>query len=412
MSLILFKNAKLLDPLKKDLQDGFSVLVEKDAIKEVSDKSIKAKNAQTFDLKGKVLMPGLIDLHAHVVATQLNLNVQAQLPNALVLMRSLSIMQGMLRRGFTTIRDAGGGDWGLKCAIEEGDIVGPRLFISVHALSQTSGHSDIRARSDFTGAQICGCCFRSGSIGRVVDGVDALRKAVREEFLMGADQIKIMASGGVASPTDPVASMGYSESELLAIVEEASNRQSYVMAHCYTAEAIERAVRCGVRTIEHGNLVDAKTAKLMAKKGAYAVPTLVTYDALANEGAKYGLGPESVVKIETVRSKGLHSLELYKKAGVKMGFGTDLLGPSQRLQSDEFKIRTQVLSPQEVIQSATTTAAEILNMQGKLGRIAGGAMADLLVVNGNPLKDISYLLGQGENIPVVMKGGKIYFNDL
>ena len=413
MTAVLFKNANLLDPLQADLQEGFHVLVEDGRIKEVSDRPLQASSAQVIDVAGKTLMPGLIDLHAHVMATQLNLSSQGVLPDALVMMRAVPIMAAMLRRGFTTIRDAGGAGWGLKCAVEEGTVTGPRLFISGRAISQTGGHGDPRPRSDhLRPMSFCGCCFRAGDIGRVADGIEDVRKAVRQELQMGADQIKMMASGGVASPTDPIASFGYSEDEIRVIVEEAAGRQTYVMAHSYTAEAIERAVRLGVRTIEHGNLVDERVARIMAEKGAYVVPTLVTYEALANEGADYGLPPDSVAKIATVRTAGLHSLEIYKRAGVKMGFGSDLLGPSQRLQSDEFRIRAQVLSTHEVIQSATTVAAEVLRMEDKLGRLVPGAHADVLVVDGNPYKDVSCLLGQGDHIPLVMKDGKIYHNEL
>lgn len=413
MTAILFKNANLLDPESPELREGMHVLVEDGAIKEVSDRPIAAQSARQIDVRGRTLMPGLIDLHVHVMATQLNLSTQGMLPDALVMMRSVPIMAAMLRRGFTTVRDAGGAGWGLKCAVEEGTVVGPRLFISGRAISQTGGHGDPRPRSDhLRPMSFCGCCFRAGDIGRVADGVDDVRKAVRQELQMGADQIKIMASGGVASPTDPIASFGYSEEEIRAIVAEARGRQTYVLAHAYTAEAISRAVKCGVRTIEHGNLIDDDAAAVMATHGAFVVPTLVTYEALANEGAEYGLPPDSVAKIATVRTAGLQSLEIYKRAGVKMGYGSDLLGPSQRLQSDEFRLRAQVLSPHEVIQSATSIAAEVLNMRDRLGRIVPGAIADVLVVDGNPYKDVSCLLGQGDHIPLVMKDGKIFHDAL
>lgn len=413
MASVLFKNANLLDPLQADLLEGHHVLVEDGVIKEVSDKPITSASAQVIDAAGRTLMPGLIDLHVHVLATQLNLSTQGVLPDALVMMRAVPIMAAMLRRGFTTVRDAGGAGWGLKCAVNEGTVKGPRLFISGRAISQTGGHGDPRPRSDhLRPMSFCGCCFRAGDIGRVADGIDDVRKAVRQELQMGADQIKMMASGGVASPTDPIASFGYSEEEIRVIVEEAASRQTYVMAHSYTADAIERAIRNGVRTIEHGNLVDERVARFMAEKGAFVVPTLVTYEALANEGADYGLPPDSVAKIATVRTAGLHSLEIYKKAGVKIGYGSDLLGPSQRLQSDEFRIRNEVLSTQEVIQCATTTAAEVLNQVGQLGRIQAGALADVLLVDGNPYRDISCLLGQGEHLALIMKGGVIEHNSL
>lgn len=413
MASVLFKNANLLDPLQAELLEGHHVLVEDGVIKEVSDKPLSSASAQVIDAAGRTLMPGLIDLHVHVLATQLNLSTQGVLPDALVMMRAVPIMAAMLRRGFTTVRDAGGAGWGLKCAVNEGTVKGPRLFISGRAISQTGGHGDPRPRSDhLRPMSFCGCCFRAGDIGRVADGIDDVRKAVRQELQMGADQIKMMASGGVASPTDPIASFGYSEEEIRVIVDEAASRQTYVMAHSYTADAIERAIRNGVRTIEHGNLVDERVARFMAEKGAFVVPTLVTYEALANEGADYGLPPDSVAKIATVRTAGLHSLEIYKKAGVKIGYGSDLLGPSQRLQSDEFRIRNEVLSTQEVIQCATTTAAEVLNQVGQLGRIQPGALADVLLVDGNPYRDLSCLLGQGEHLALIMKGGVIEHNAL
>lgn len=413
MSSFLFTNAALLDPLQPHLLEGHSVLIEDGLVKEVSDRPLKSAAARTIDLKGKTLMPGLIDVHVHTIAIQLNLPGQVMLPNVFVTLKALPILRGMLRRGFTTVRDAGGAGLALKQSIEQGLAVGPRLFIAGRSLSQTGGHGDVRARYDFQALDTpCACCVRVGALSRIADGVDEVRRAVRQELQMGADQIKIMASGGVSSPTDPIGALGYSEDEIRAIVAEARARGTYVMAHAYTPESMQRAARLGVRTIEHGNLVDAETARIMAEHQAYAVPTLVTYEALAAEGEKYGLPPESVVKIASVRDAGLRSLEIFQRAGVKMGFGTDLLGESHRLQSEEFTIRAQVLSRAEVIASATTIGAEVLNMTGKLGQLTPGAFADALVVDGNPFKDLSCLTGQGEHIPLVMKGGQIYFDEL
>jgi imidazolonepropionase-like amidohydrolase len=183
------------------------------------------------------------------------------------------------------------------------------------------------------------------------------------------------------------------------------------MAHAYTAEAISRAIKLGVRTIEHGNLIDEATAQLMAEKGAYAVPTLVTYEALAKEGEKLGLPSDSVAKIEIVRQAGLTALQMLKKAGVKIAYGSDLLGASQRLQSDEFKIRSRVMSNFDVIQSATLIGAEVLNQVGQLGRIQEGAIADMLLVDGNPYQNIDCMLGQGDHIELVMKAGKIFYSN-
>ncbi|VVD66032.1 peptidase M38 [Pandoraea eparura] len=409
MESILLSNCALLDPVKGELREDHAVLIEGGRIKEVSDKPIRAASAREIDAHGRTVMPGLIDLHVHVHATQLDLAAQAHLPNVLVTLKSVPILQGMLRRGFTTVRDAGGAGHAIKHAVESGLAEGPRLFVSGRAISQTGGHGDGRARTDYVGTDgPCPCCVRVGALSRVADGVDEVRRAVREELQMGADQIKIMASGGVASPTDPVGAWGYSEDEIRAIVAEARARGTYVLAHAYTASAIERAVRCGVRTIEHGNLVDVPTARYMAEQGAYVVPTLVTYDALANEGKSLGLPDDSVAKIANVHAAGLRSLEIFREAGVKMGYGSDLLGESQRLQSDEFRLRAEVLSPAEILRSATLIGAEVLGQSGQLGEIVPGAHADVLIVDGNPLASLDCLLGQGERIPMVMKGGRIH----
>ena len=413
MTSVLFRNGALLDPLQPELIPGHEVLVENGLIKEVSDRPIKSAGARVIDLKGKTVMPGLIDLHVHVIAIEFNLPRVMTLPNVLVTLRAVPLMRAMLRRGFTTIRDAGGAGYPFKQAVEAGLAEGPRMFVSGRALSQTGGHGDMRTRSDYMPPDApCGCCVRVGALTRVADGVDEVRRAAREELQMGADQIKIMASGGVASPTDPVGAWGYSEDEIRAIVAEARGRQTYVLAHAYTPDAIARAVRCGVRTIEHGNLIDNTTARLVAEHNAFVVPTLVTYEALASEGGKYGLPEASLAKVADVHEAGLRSLEIMKHAGVRMGFGTDLLGESQRLQSDEFRLRAEVLSPAEAIASATVTGADVLGMTDKLGRLVPGAFADLLVVDGNPLQSIDCLLGQGEHIPLVMKGGHIHFDEL
>lgn len=407
---LLFKNAVVIDGTSAEARPGHYVLVEGNTIREVSAAPIASASASAIDLKGRTLMPGLIDCHVHVVATMANLARNAAMPTSFQALKSVAVMDGMLKRGFTSVRDASGADYGLKLAVEEGLFRAPRLFIAGKSLSQTGGHGDLRGR--FDDRDFCLCHARLGLLSRVADGVDAVRKAVREELKAGADFIKIMASGGVASPTDPIDWLGYSRDEVLAIVEETDKSKTYVAAHAYTAEAIGRAVELGVRTIEHGNLVDAPTAALMAKKGAYVVPTLVTYDALANEGASLGLPPESVAKIENVRGAGLRSLEIFRQAGVKMAFGTDLLGEMHRHQSTEFTIRARVLPAHEIIASATTVAAELLRMEGKLGVVAPGALADLLVIDGNPLTDISVLTGQGERIAAILKDGVFVKNTL
>lgn len=410
MSTILFQNAAILDGRSDEALADHHVLVENGEIREVSDRPIKATSARVVELAGKTLMPGLIDCHVHVIATVTNLGLNADLPNTLVALRSARIMRDMLMRGFTTVRDLGGAEYGLVQAIEEGLIEAPRLVICGKALSQTGGHTDYRGRSHSRSVEYY--ADRAGTLGRVVDGVDALRRAAREEFKGGAQFLKIMANGGVSSPTDPIAFLGFSDDELRAAVEEARHAQTYVAAHLYTDEGIRRAVELGVESVEHGNLITAETARLVKEKGAYVVPTNVTFDYLAKEGASYGLPPESVAKIEDVRAQGLAALEILQQADVMMAYGSDLLGEMHRHQSDEFLLRRDVLPAIEVIRSATVNAAKVVRQEGKLGVVAPGAHADLIVVAGNPLKDMSLLTGQGKHMPAIMKAGRFVKDEL
>jgi imidazolonepropionase-like amidohydrolase len=349
-------------------------------------------------------MPGLIDAHVHVVAVDASLARCAAMPDSLVMARSIRLMGEMLRRGFTTLRDVGGADHGQVAAIEEGTVLAPRLVIAGKALSQTGGHCDFRGRYD---ARPTDYERRLGALGRLCDGVPAIRQAAREEIKAGARFIKIMANGGVASPTDPIHFLGFSREELLAVVEEAENAGTYVSAHLYTDAAIRRAVECGVRSLEHCNLIGPETARLAAARGAIAVPTLVTYDKLSEEGEALGIGAEAVAKVDDVRLAGMDSLRIMQEAGLPMAYGTDLLGPMQRHQSEEFVIRGRVLPAQAVIASATHVAAKLLCMEGEIGCIAPGAHADLIAVDGNPLQDLGLLTGQGRHMPLIMKAGQV-----
>ena len=269
MTITVISGGNVLDLSQGALLEHHHVVIEDGHIVEVTDRPVDLPGARLIDARGKTVMPGLIDCHVHVLASNANLGTSAAQPNILAVIRALPVLSAMLGRGFTTVRDAGGADWGLTQALEGGLIPGPRIFPSGKALSQTGGHGDFRPRGDTL--EPCSCCFRAGAIARVVDGVDAVRLAVREEIQKGATQIKIMASGGVASPTDPIGNTQYSEDEIRAIVAEAEAANTYVMAHAYTGRAISRAVRCGARTIEHGNLVDEDAARLMhggvAKRG-------------------------------------------------------------------------------------------------------------------------------------------------
>ena len=286
MSAYLFHGGRFLDPRQDGLVDGMHVLVEDDRIREVSDRPIAAAGASRVDLRGRTLMPGLIDAHIHLMMREVNFHLLDGIPLTLLAAKGSASAREMLMRGFTSVRDTGGADYGMKAAIESGLFEGPRLFISGMPISQTGGHGDFRKRTQTVFE--CHCCSGLAYAARVADGVPEMLRAVRDELRKGADQIKIMVSGGVASQADPLESLQFRMDEIEAAVEETTRWGTYVCAHAYAAEAIRRAVTAGVRTIEHGNLIDEPTARLMAERKAYLVPTLVAYDALKRRGPEYG----------------------------------------------------------------------------------------------------------------------------
>ena len=408
MTQYLFRHVELLDPAQDRLLGGREVLVEGELIREVSDRPIQPAGATLIDGGGRTLMPGLIDCHVHVFLSELNIRNLEHVPLTLMTARAAELMRGMIDRGFTTVRDTGGADWGIKAAVEGGLLQGPRLFISGRAIGPTGGHSDSRRRTD--GGAPCGCCNAMVFTMALADGPDEVRRSAREQMRQGADQVKIMMSGGVASPYDPLDSLQYSPGEVAAVVEEAQAFGRYVCAHAYTPEAITRAMQGGVRTIEHGNLIDEPAARLMADNGAFLVANLVTYHAMKERAAQLGMSADMLAKNDVVLEAGYRSLEICKRAGVPVAYGSDLLGPLQEEQSREFLIRGEVMKPIEVIRSATTVAARVLRREGTLGVIAPGALADLLVVDGNPLLDLGLFQKQGAHLTAIMKGGAFHKN--
>ena len=404
----LFRNARLLDPRFDEAREGYEVLVEDGEFKEVSDRPIAARSAHIIDCAGRTLMPGLIDSHVHVYLSEVNVSALEHIPVSLLAARAAPLMLAMLNRGFTTVRDTGGADWGIKEAVAKGYLPGPRLFISGRAIGPTGGHSDMRRRTD-TGEH-CRCCDGMRFTMAIADGVDGVRAVVREELRQGADAIKIMVSGGVASPYDPLDSRQFSIPEIAAAVEEAEAFKRYVLAHAYTPEAITRAVGQGVRTIEHGNLIDTRTAELLASRQGYLVANLVAYVTMKERAAQFGMSPEKLEKNELVLRGGFESLEICRKAGIKVGFGSDLLGQLQEEQSREFLLRAEVVSPLEAIRSATLIGAEIVRMPGRLGVIEPGAIADLLLVDGDPVANLELLQHQGRSLAAIMKAGRFHKN--
>ena len=409
--MIVFRNATLVDATHAEAREGFDLLVEGDRIKEISDRPILAGDAREIDLKGLTLMPGLIDAHVHVKATSLNLRDLQATPVSYLIAQTAQIMRGMLERGFTTVRDAAGADRGLADAVDHGLFAGPRLRVSGLALSQTGGHSDGRPPTVQVNPAETALHNQMQQLGRIADGVDECRRAARDELRKGAHQIKIMAGGGVSSPADPIENTQYTPEEMEAITFEAKAWQTYTFAHTYTPEAISMAARAGCRTLEHCNLIDAPTARLLADLDAFHVPTNITYWALNKHGAEYGFPKVSIDKLAQVVDAGLRAVETSKDAGVRIGFGTDLLGPCHRYQADEFNLAAEVLGPRGALIACLETNAEILRIPD-IGKLEVGFLADLIVVDGNPLEAVGCLTDDGAGISLVMKDGHIYKNRL
>ncbi|MFM0203159.1 amidohydrolase family protein [Paraburkholderia fungorum] len=409
MTRIVFRNANLFDSFTGELNPETTIVVENGKIGTVTRGSLAVDDAQEIDVAGRVVLPGLIDGHVHVAATVPDFFKLSMLPQSLVTAQTSDILEQMLKRGYTTVRDAGGADSGLVQAIELGHFAGPRLFIAGRALTQTGGHGD--ARPAFYPGMNCACCGAIGLLGAVADGVSEVRRAARNEIRNGATHIKVMAGGGVSTPNDPLEGTQYSIEELTAIVEEAKAARTYVMAHAYAPEAIQRAVRAGIRSIEHGNLLDLETAQLMAEYGAYLVPTLATYAAIERNGEKLGWTPAMREKADRVKHQGIEAIRIAQSAGVKIGLGSDLLGDMHACQYEEFTLRQAAMKPADILKSATSVNAEMMNQTGKIGVVAPGAYADLLVLDRNPLEDLGVFQQPG-TLSAVMKGGQFYVNNL
>jgi imidazolonepropionase-like amidohydrolase len=407
-SILILRNASVLDVRENQILPGRHLLLEGGRIREVSDRPLRSAAANEIDLRGRTLMPGLCDAHVHVTAVTADFAALRHLSPSYVAVRAQTIVHGMLMRGFTTVRDAGGADYGLAAAVEEGLVAGPRLLFCGHAISQTGGHGDMRQRGQHE-LDDCLCC---AGLGRVCDGVPEIRRTVRDEVRKGAHQIKLMVSGGVSSPTDRISSTQFSIDEITAAVEEAEAASLYVMGHAYTARAINRALRCGVRSIEHGNLMDEESAGLFVERKAFLVPTLSAYRTLAKFGIEAGLPKELHAKVFDVLDAGMRALELAERRGVSLVYGTDLLGILHEHQSLEFSIRSEVQTPAAVIRSATLTAARLFQMEGEIGVVEPGARADLLVIDGDPLGDLGLLQDQGRHIRAILKDGRFFKNEL
>jgi imidazolonepropionase-like amidohydrolase len=408
--IMVFANARVFDGVSEEIADGRHVVVEDGRIREIAATAPRFREAEVVDCRGRFLMPGLIDAHFHACSPSFDISGGDRMAPSLMASHAARILEGALERGFTTVRDAAGADIGLFLAIEQGLIRGPRLFFAGRALSQTGGHGDVRRAEE---VQPCGCQGYSGALTRVVDGVDEVRRAVREELRKGAHQIKIFVSGGVLSPTDPLWMPQFTAEEIRAAVEEAATRRTYVMAHCHTDEGAARCVELGVRSIEHGTLIHRDdTARRIAQRGGFVVPTLSVIDLLQRDAAAAKIGAESLQKVKSIGDEAYRAIEVCRRSGVKLGLGTDLLGHAfHPLQGGELELRGRVDRPLEVLRAATSVNAELLQKSGELGQITPGAHADILVLDGDPLRELA-LFRDPARIPLVMKGGTLIRNAL
>ena len=408
MTDTIFTDARVLDVVAGEYRTGQSVRIADGKIVEIGS-SVKAnKDSLEIPLNGKTLMPGLCDAHVHVTAYTADFAKLKATSPFYVGIKAFEIMGGMLARGFTTVRDAGGADHGLANAVEENPTAAPRLLFCGHALSQTGGHGDMRRPGEVSLHQ-CFCC---SGMGHVCDGITEVLRAAREEIRRGATHLKIMASGGVSSPTDRITSTQFTEDELRAIVNEANAANIPVMAHAYTSRAINRALKCGVKSIEHGNLLDQGSIDLMLDDDRFLVPTLVVYHALVQEGTEAGLSADMVQKTWEVLDAGLDALKLAYQQNVNIALGTDLLGIMHRRQLEEFILRSPVVPNDDLLRQATCNAARLFNMEDQIGQVKEGLLADLIVIDGDPLDDITALTTPQTSLKMVMKEGRICINKL
>lgn len=386
------RNALIFDGSSPELTEG-SIVFKDGLIAEVGD---AAPQGEVIDAAGKVVVPGLIDAHFHAYAVGLGGFEVERGPLSYAALVGAKRLGAALGRGFTTVRDVAGGDSGLSRAIKGGLFPSPRYYFTGPALSQTGGHGDPRSAD-------VDVCFSHGHMCAVVDGVDDLRKAVRDRFRTGSHAIKVMTSGGVVSLTDPIRQPQYSGEEIRAVVEEARRRGSYVAAHAYSPEAIVHSVENGVRSIEHGNLLDRQTASLMADHGSYLVPTLATYEAMKRRGPGLGLNPVSQAKNAEVLDAGKAAIELALHTGVRVGFGTDLMGDLEDEQLTGVRLHTEVAGVFETLKSMTSVNAALLQ-DDAIGRISAGAAGDAVILDGNPFDDPAVLWDETRPRTVIHDG--------
>ena len=405
MSVLVLEGGRIFDGTGPELIENASVVIEAGTIKDVTTAPVTL-DADRIDLGGRTLLPGLIDAHVHAWVTEVNSARSSEESTEYVAAYAVAALCASLDRGFTTVRDCGGTAPAMKRVFSKGLFHGPRVYPSGRVMSQTGGHADRRHPDAFA----CGC--GNDRFAAIVDSPDAMRYAVREELRRGATQIKIMGSGGVSSPADPIDHVQFTDDEIRVAVEEAQRSHTYVTAHCHPTAAIRRCVELGVRCIEHGTLIDDETAALVARHGAAIVPTLAIVELLHQHGEALGLPAASMHKLALIREPYQASLERMKRANILLGFGTDLLGSLQAEERAEFEMRREIFTPLEILRQATSNNAQIMGESGRLGCIAPGAHADLICVEGDPLRDIAVLGRDAGKFPLIISRGRVHHRAL
>ncbi|MBZ5710200.1 amidohydrolase family protein [Nannocystis pusilla] len=414
--LTLFEDVRIFDGRRATLSAPSHVLVRGNVIERISTEPIAAEpDAIVIPAAGRVLMPGLTDMHWHAMLVR-------STPAALLVDDAgyTNLQAGVeatatLMRGFTSVRDMGGPSFALKRAIDEGLLPGPRIYPSGAVITVTSGHGDFRQLSELP-RTLGGRPSRVEQLGgaAIADSPDEVRLRVREQLMRGATQIKLTAGGGVASPFSPLDVSTFTQEELHAAVEAADNWGTYVCTHAYTSASIRRSIAAGVKCIEHGHLMDDSTARLMAQRGVW-----LSTQPFLDQGGAAALGPAEQAKMRQVVSGTARVYALAKKYGIKTAFGTDILFSAALAERQGAMLAdlTHWYTPAEALIMATSTNAELLALSGprnpypgKLGVVEQGALADLLVVDGDPLREIRLLADPGKNLLVIMKDGVIYKN--
>jgi imidazolonepropionase-like amidohydrolase len=407
MAATVFRNCTLLDCTGAEPVAGSTVIVEGERIARVAPGSEPdlPRDARCIDCAGRTLMPGLTDAHIHAAIVETDpARMRREAPATLAL-RIKDVLEQTLDAGFTTVRDAFGLDWGFAQAIERGLLRGPRVLFVGSCLSQTGGHGDFRdVHDDHVPMQgIHGLI----ATPRLCDSPDEMRHAARQMLRTGAHGIKLMAGGGCMSPTDELEHTQFTVDEMAAACYEARTVDKFAMAHVYTPRGIMNAVRAGVRSIEHGNFLDEESAACMREAGAFFVPTLTTYEVISLYGEAQGIPRRMLDKIDKAKAGGMRSLEVARAAGLTIASGSDVLAAMQPFKSLELTLKAKVLGAHEAILSATRTNARLFGLADEIGTVEAGKRADLIVVDGQPLDDVT-LFQDASHVRLVMRDGHIY----